>query len=452
MNDFRRPRAALPVDIEGERAILGLLMLWGSDKAAGLLHTTRSKLKPEDLHQARHRALYRLICRRDDAGDPIELLTIATDPEVESDPDTFGGVSYVCALGDSVPSAESLPYLLRRVVGTAERRRFILAARRAAEAAAEGQDLDACRAIVEPDRDGPAGSLRSASATSGDAWAEIVGRWEARQDGRAVGLPMPWTALSSWVTATAGDLVILAGRPAMGKTALALNLVDHVASTGSGVAVFSLEMTATELYSRLAGRRVGVPPERIKSSFVSAQDMDRLAESFRALGELPLWVDDTPGQTIDEIRRKARRLAGRAELGLVVVDHIGLCSAATSGQQNSARDRVGYVSRICKEMAKELGVVVVALSQLNRAVEKRQNRLPNMADLRDSGEVEQDADVIAFLYREEYYLKEMTPFDLVGRAQVIIAKQRAGRTGSALLAFDGPLMAFSDVPEGGVRN
>ena len=246
----------------------------------------------------------------------------------------------------------------------------------------------------------------------------------------------------------ASDLIIVAGRPSMGKTAFALNIAQHAAmETQTPVAIFSLEMSKEQLAFRLLASEARVDSQRLRKGFLGETDWPKLTAAAGRLSEAPLYIDDTPAITVLEMKAKSRRLKADRDLGLIVVDYIQLMRA--QGNQNSREQEISEISRSLKALAKELKVPVIALSQLNRKVEDRPNRRPQMADLRESGAIEQDADVIAFIYRDEVYNKSDDNPDK-GVAEIIIGKQRNGPTGLVKLAFLDRFTTFENLarPDG----
>jgi replicative DNA helicase len=244
-----------------------------------------------------------------------------------------------------------------------------------------------------------------------------------------------------------GDLIILAARPSMGKTALAINIAEHVAlNEGLPVAVFSMEMGASQLAIRIVGSIGRIDQGRLRTGKLTPDEWPRLTESIEKLRNVSLHIDETPGLTPSELRANARRLARSCgQLGLIVVDYLQLMSGSSSDGDNRATE-IGEISRGLKMLAKELQCPVIALSQLNRSVEQRTDKRPMMSDLRESGAIEQDADVIMFIYRDDYYNKDSKE---PGVAEVIIGKQRNGPTGTVKLAFLKPITKFESLASGG---
>ncbi|HPZ58694.1 MAG TPA: replicative DNA helicase, partial [Ottowia sp.] len=245
----------------------------------------------------------------------------------------------------------------------------------------------------------------------------------------------------------AGDLVVLAARPSMGKTAFAINIAEHVAlNEGLPVAVFSMEMGAAQLAVRIVGSIGRIDQGHLRTGKLTDEEWPRLTEAIERLRNISLHIDETPGLTPSELRANARRLARQCgKLGLIVVDYLQLMSGSSSGDENRATE-LGEISRGLKALAKELHCPVIALSQLNRSVETRTDKRPMMSDLRESGAIEQDADIIMFIYRDDYYNKESRE---PGVAEIIIGKQRNGPTGTVKLAFIKPLTRFESLAMGG---
>jgi replicative DNA helicase len=246
----------------------------------------------------------------------------------------------------------------------------------------------------------------------------------------------------------AGDLIVLAARPSMGKTALAINIAEHVAlNEGLPVAVFSMEMGASQLAVRIVGSIGRIDQSHLRTGKLSPEEWPRLIESIEKLRNISLHIDETPGLTVSELRANARRLARHfGQLGLIVVDYLQLMSVSSSMSEENRATAVGEISRGLKMLAKELQCPVLALSQLSRGVESRTDKRPMMSDLRESGAIEQDADVIMFIYRDEYYTKEACKEP--GVAEIIIGKQRNGPTGTVKLTFLKPLTKFDNLAPG----
>jgi replicative DNA helicase len=274
------------------------------------------------------------------------------------------------------------------------------------------------------------------------------------------------------------DLIIVAGRPGMGKSALGTNIgfacaqrllrdqedgIEPAKSAGTAVALFSLEMSADQLATRILAEQSGISSENLRMGRISQQEFRQLARAAAELQSLPLYIDDTPGLTIAALRTRARRLKRQKGIGLIVVDYLQLLQGTSKSSNDNRVNEISEISRGLKTLAKELEVPVIGLSQLSRAVEQREDKRPQLSDLRESGSIEQDADIVLFIYREDYYLAAKQPGDdhpdfaawqeemarAYGRAEVIVAKQRHGATGKVRLKFDSRITKFSDAVDEG---
>ncbi|MDD5170135.1 MAG: replicative DNA helicase, partial [Syntrophales bacterium] len=351
--------------------------------------------------------------------------------------DQIGGATYLASLVDNVPSAANIAYyakivreksILRTLIGTAT---DILS-----KTYNTGADVDevldeAEHAIFEISENKIRPSFYAIKDIIKDSFKTIEKLYESKE--LITGVPTGFEKLDEY---TAGlqrsDLIIIAGRPSMGKTAFALNIAQYAAMAGTPAAVFSLEMSKEQLAMRMLASTAKVDSQRIRKGFLGETDWPKLTTAAGSLSEAKLFIDDTPAISVLEMKAKARRLKAEYGLGLVNVDYLQLMRSG--GGKESREQEISEISRSLKALAKELSVPVIALSQLNRKVEDRTNRRPQMADLRESGAIEQDADVIAFIYRDEVYNKsEDNPEK--GIAEVIIAKQRNGPIGTIKLAF-----------------
>ncbi|RME22809.1 MAG: replicative DNA helicase [Deltaproteobacteria bacterium] len=439
----------LPQSLEAERVVLGGLMLDGSQ-----VLSVSEILDVDDFFSDKHRALFRLLQEMAERDEPTEVVAVVERIVAADRAEEMGGLAYVSTLPDHVPSVESVEYYARIVRQRAVSRRLITAAREIADRALAGQDelaelLDFAESTVfqvtqqKESRDWHA--LSEVVDQEFVRIEDLARQFEEAEDG-ARGVSGVSTGFVDLDRKLAGlhptDMVVLAARPAMGKTALALNIARNVAMQGRGVGVFSLEMSKGQLATRLLTSTARVDANKVRTGDLSRdEDWPRLQAAAEELYHLPLHIDDTPGLTITQIRSKCRRLKSQVpELGLIVVDYIGLMQG---DPRVSRQEQVSASSRGLKAIAKELDVCVLALSQLNRGVESRPNKRPVMSDLRESGAIEQDADVIMFIYRDEYYNPETTTEP--GVAEVIVAKQRNGATGTVKLAFQGQFTLFGNL-------
>ena len=442
-----------PQSLEAERALLGGLLLDHGQVAA-----ISELLDPQDFHSAAHAKLYELMLRRFAMSEALDVLGLADHILSTGQAEEFGGLAYATGLPEQVPSTENLEYYAKLVKDKAVRRHLMEVAQEINKKVLAGTDeleelLDHAESTVfQVAQQRSKKDWQALGTLIDDEWVKLEERSNNR--GAVTGIPTGFTDLDEKLAGLQpSDLIILAARPAMGKTALALNIAQR-ACTGAGVAVgiFSLEMAAGQLAMRIVSAHARVDAGKIRTGMLSkTDDWVRLEDSHELLYQQPIFVDDTPGVSITQLRSKARRLkATNPNLGLILIDYLQLMGAGTAGSKGESREQqIGRISRGLKILAKELHIPVVALSQLNRGVESRSDKRPMISDLRESGSIEQDADVVMFIYRDEYYHPEKV--ENQGVAEVIIAKQRNGPTGTVKLAFEGRFTRFDDLaPDHGV--
>ena len=440
-------KRAVPHSPEAERAVLGGMLL-----DPGRIPSVQEILKAEDFYRAAHQKLFELMAAMNLRGEPVELVSVAEAINRASDAEEYGGLSYVAGLADEVPSSENIDYYAGLVSSRATERRLLEGARSIIDETLTGDKsvkelLEYAESTVyQIGQQKQTGDWQQMSIVVDDEF-ERIQKLSANQ-GEVTGIS---TGLIDLDKILAGlhrtDLIILAARPAMGKTALALNIARNVALEGHGVGIFSLEMSSGQLVTRMLVSQARVNAGAVRTGMLSRdRDWPALVEAAERLYQLPVFIDDTPGQTITTVRSKARRLKARhPQLALIVVDYIGLMSGDA---RVSRQEQIAQSSRGLKGLAKELDVTVLALSQLNRAVENRNPKIPQMSDLRESGAIEQDADIIMFIYRDEYYNQETTTRP--GEADVIVAKQRNGSTGTVPLSFQGEFTLFGNLARPGM--
>jgi replicative DNA helicase len=431
---------SLPRSPESERAVLGGLMLDASHLAA-----LADTIAPEDFYREAHQHLYRLMLVATEQGDPIDMVALCQRIVNTGRADDMGGIAYVSGLPDNVPSPETIPYHARQVRDCADRRRVIEAAEKAIEAAHSGAPASE---VVET----ATAALSGIGAAQGGAWSGMAEMLTAeveridhasRHRGEVSGVPTGLVDLDRFLGGLQpSDLVVLAARPAMGKTCAATGISRGVAGAGRAVGFFSLEMSKGQLVSRLICAEAQVDAGKLRSGFLSdREDWPAIHAAHERLAALPLFIDDTPGLTVGQIKARTMKLkAANPSLSLVVVDYIGLMGA--SDPRAPREQQVSAASRGLKALAKELGITVIVLSQLNRGVEDRNPKVPQLSDLRESGAIEQDADIVLFIYRESYYVKESAR---QGEADILIAKHRQGATGEVAVAFEGRFTRFSNL-------
>jgi len=440
------PRATMQ-----ERALLG-----GVLQQPDWLAYLRQTVHPDDFWDRSHAALWSLLCAMSDAGEAIDLVTVPERISRTGAPEDYGGVAYVLELSDEIPSTSNLEDYADRVSLYGSWRSLIQECQSAVRLAQDGPRMIEEGEPVHPSavRDRIAANLLGSTASRGSkTWAklgevagEVVDAVEEPADAstdRAVA-----TGITTWDRDLGAlfptDLVILAARPAMGKTTLALQIAEN-AGWSMDVAVFSLEMGARQLTQRRIAALSGVPYRRLRyRNELEPEDYPKIMAAAEKLRSSRVWIDDSSELTIADLASRARRLAATApDLGLIVVDYVQLMHGE---DPRASRDReIGRMSRGLKALAKDLNVPVLCLSQLSRKVEMRENRRPVASDLRESGSLEQDADMLSFLFRPEYYWPDGPDYQK-GVCEVICAKNRHGPTRDLYLKFDGAAGGFSTLP------
>ncbi|MBL8615907.1 MAG: replicative DNA helicase [Deltaproteobacteria bacterium] len=428
-------------NLDAERSVLGGLML-----DDGRFDEVADFLKPEDFQRDTHGRLYALLIEMRRTGKPIEMLSVVNEIDRTGSAEDYGGLGYVSDLPGQVASTQNIAYYAKVVRDLAIERRLVEAARGIESAVYGGEHALhellslAMQNVQEVENAQESKDWRQISSVID---TEITRLQNLKpSDGFVTGISTGFIDLDKMLSGFhKTDLLILAARPAMGKTAFALNLCRNVAQQGHGVGIFSLEMGAEQLVTRMLVSQARVSASKVRRGQLDLTDWDRLIDASNQLYHLQVHIDDTPGINILQLSAKARRLKKRCpSLALIVVDYIGLMNGEPGV---SRQEQVAASSRGLKGLAKELNITVIALSQLNRAVENRTPQIPIMADLRESGSIEQDADIIMFIYREEYYNKENP--SRPGEADIIIAKHRNGETGIVPLSFQGELTLFGNL-------
>ena len=436
-----------PHSVEAEQSLLGGLLLdnHAFDKIADLVTA-------EDFYRDDHRRIFRHVSRLIEAGKPADMVTVGESVESSEDKDKTGGNAYLGSLAQNTPSALNIRRYAELVRERSVQRRLIQVATEIAETALGpsgkdvGQLLDEAESrILEVGEKGQRGTqgFEEIQPVLARVFERIDHLYHQENKSDVTGLPTGFADLDEKTAGLQqGDLIIVAGRPSMGKTAFALNVAEHVAlDQGVPVAIFSMEMGATQLAMRLLGSIARVDQHKMRTGRLSDEEWSRLSTAMGKLHEAPIFIDETAALNSLELRARARRINRQCgKLGLVMVDYLQLMSAASEGENRATE--ISEISRSLKALAKELGCPVVALSQLNRALETRNDKRPMMSDLRESGAIEQDADVILFIYRDEVYYPEKP--ESKGTAEVIIGKQRNGPIGKVDLTFLGEHTRFED--------
>jgi len=432
-----------PQNIEAEQSVLGSILLENS-----AINRVLEVLSAGDFYSEAHRKIFNVAVELSEKNEPVDLITLSNALKDKNMLDSVGGTTYLASLVDNVPSAANAANYSKIVKEKAILRGLITSATEIIENCFEtGSDVDnildkAEHSIFEISENKVRQNFFPIRDIVKDSFKSIEDLFSRQQ--LITGVPTGFEKIDDL---TAGlqksELIIIAGRPSMGKTAFALNIALHAAMEDQiPAAIFSLEMSKEQLAFRLLSSEAKVDSQRLRKGFLGETDWPKLTMAAGRLSEAPLFIDDTPAITVLEMKAKSRRLKADSGLGLIVVDYIQLMR---SGNYRDSREQeISEISRSLKALAKELRVPVVALSQLNRKVEDRTNRRPQMADLRESGAIEQDADVIAFIYRDEVYNKSDDNIDK-GTAEIIIAKQRNGPTDTVKLAFIDKYTSFENL-------
>ncbi|MEZ5962661.1 MAG: replicative DNA helicase [Planctomycetota bacterium] len=442
MVDFvQAQERGVPRNIDAERSVLGALMLH-----ADALGDVSAILRADDFYLPAHQVIYRSICEVHDARAVADPIAVEEQLSRASMLDEAGGRDALMDLAASVVSPASVMYHAELVREKAISRRLLEAcldiSRQAYENALEARELleDAERRIFQIAREGQASDAKSIDQILAETFDRIDHLRE--REGRLTGLATHYFDLDDMTGGLhPGELIILAARPSMGKTSLALNVMERVSRENNGVVFFSLEMSAQQVIQNLLCNRAQIHGLALRKGRITNDQYQRLHQEAEALYEAPIFVDDSPGLSITQARAKCRRLKQRNpdKVKLIVVDYLQLMTAGS--RIESRQQEIASISRGLKAIARELSVPVIALSQLNRDVENRDDHRPRMSDLRESGAIEQDADVIMLLHRDEYYKRTE---DNAGLAQVIVAKQRNGPTGEVQLRFFPEYMRFEN--------
>jgi replicative DNA helicase len=434
-----------PQNIEAEQSTLGSMML---DKLAA--ERVLEILRPEDFYREAHQRIFSAMWHLAERGEPVDLVTLTDELRSRGQLEAVGGISYLTTLLDTVPTAANAEYYARIVRDHAILRGLIQAAAEITKAAYEPTEdvatiLDrAEQAIFSVARSRGERTLRPVGELAIEAWERL----SQQSEGGLVGIPTGFRGLNAQ---TAGlqpaDLIIIAARPSVGKTAFALSLAVTAAKSGRGpVAIFSLEMSDLQLAMRMLCAEARVSAHRLRAGNPHDEDWAKLAAALDVLSELPIYVDDSSDLTPLQIRAKCRRLAASHGLGMVIVDYLQLMTSHSRAENRN--QELSIIARSLKAMAKEFNVPVVALSQLSRAVEKREDKRPMLSDLRESGAIEAEADLVAFLHRPSYYERpdEKTQDGTVPEdVEIIIAKHRNGPTGVVKVGFIKEYACFVDI-------
>ena len=421
-----------PQSLEAEQSVLAAILLENE-----AIHAALELLTPEDFYREAHRIIFKRMVELSEEREAIDLVTLTHRLRREGELERVGGATYLSELLTLVPTAARIQHHARIVREKALMRNLIRAATDIAAEAYDGKrpvdDLldEAEHRIFEIAERRVRRAFTPMREIVKDSFETIERLYERRE--RVTGIPTGFRDLDERTSGfQPGDLIVVAGRPSMGKTAFCLNIAQHVGiERKQPVAIFSLEMTKEQLVTRMLCSEARVDAHKLRSSYLGESDWPRLTMAAGRLAEAPIFIDDTAALSILEMRAKARRLQAEHGLDLLIVDYLQLVRG--HGTADNREQEISEISRSLKALAKELKAPVVALSQLNRSVESRADRRPILADLRESGAIEQDADVVLFIYRDEVYHPDRE--ESHGKAEIIIGKQRNGPTGTVPLSF-----------------
>ncbi|SFK10720.1 primary replicative DNA helicase [Halobacillus dabanensis] len=431
-----------PHNIEAEQAVLGAIFL-----EPEAMSTAAEYLLPEDFYRASHQRIFEVMLTLSDRGEPIDLVTVTSALSNNKVLEEVGGVSYLTDIANSVPTAANISYYTSIVSEKSTLRGLIRTATNIVTSGyAEEEDLEdvlnaAEKDILEVSQRKNSSAFKSIKDVLIDVYDNI--EQLHHNDGSTTGIPTGYRDLDHITSGfQRNDLIIIAARPSMGKTAFALNIAQNVAvHTEENVAIFSLEMGADQLVSRMLCAEGNIDAQRLRTGHLETEDWNKLTMAMGSLSNAGIYIDDTPGIRVSEIRSKCRRLKQEHGLGMILIDYLQLIQGNANSKENRQQE-VSEISRSLKGLARELNVPLIALSQLSRGVESRQDKRPMMSDLRESGSIEQDADIVGFLYRDDYYDQESENQNII---EIIIAKQRNGPVGNVELAFVKEYNKFVDL-------
>jgi replicative DNA helicase len=435
----------LPQNIEAECGVLGSIII---DPEA--IVQIADFLQPDDFYRDAHRTIYSIVIQLYEQREPADFITICDELEGLNKLEEVGGAGYITSLINQVPTSANVEYYGRIVERTAILRRLIHAAGQIAALAYEEADANVA---MDKSEQLIFGITQRHTRSSFSALQDLLASYMEKLDllhqrrGAIVGVP---TGFHDLDRLTGGlqrsDLVILAARPAVGKTSLCLSIAHNSAIRfNQSVAIFSLEMSKEQLVQRLLSMDAGIDQQRLRTGWIEDQEWERIEHAMTTLSTAKIWIDDTAGISTMEMRSKARRLQAERGVDMIIVDYLQLMQSSIGGRRNDNRvQEVSEISRNLKGLARELNVPVLALAQLSRTVESRQSKVPQLSDLRESGSIEQDADVVMFIYRDDVYNPDSERKNI---ADIIIAKHRNGPVGEVSLYFQASQTRFRDLEE-----
>ncbi len=432
-----RPERVPPQNIEAEESVLGSMLI-----EAGAVLTASEILSPEDFYKENHRIIFRRMLEMTETQEAVDMVTLSDKLRATGEFERVGGMSELARLANFVPTAANVEYYAKIVADKAVTRRLIGAATEIASSAYRGSDdLDVLLDKAEQEIFQVAQRrTRQGYVALKDVLVETLERLEhlASHGGETMGVPSGLGDLDRITTGfQPSDLIILAARPSVGKSSLAANMARNACLKADvPVIMFSLEMSKEQVAQRLLCSEAAIPSQKLRNGMLDEDEWRRLSTALGRLGEARIYIDDTPGISVMEIRTKCRRLKAEFGLGMVIVDYLQLMRS--SHKAENRQQEISEISRSLKGLARELNVPLIALSQLSRAVEQRQRQIPQLSDLRESGAIEQDADIVMFLYNDAEMEQQNT-------IELIVAKQRNGPTGSVRLFFSKDIGRFEDL-------
>ena len=429
-----------PHSVEAEQSVLGSILL---DKEAMI--SVSETLVPEDFYKEAHKVIYESMLKLYNSQSEIDLITLTDELRDQGYLDDIGGIAYITSLSTVVPTTSNIKYYVNIVKEKSISRQLISAANDIINLGYDGSAKveyvleNAEKKIFDISQERATNDFQPINQVISEALSMLEKLYEEKND--VTGLTTGFRDLNKKINGLQrSDLLLIAARPAMGKTAFALNLVQNAALKGdASVAVFSLEMSKEQLVQRMVAAQSSVELKKIKTGTLAANDWPRITDGMAVLSGAKIHIDDTPGIKISELRSKCRKLKIEKGLDLVLIDYLQLMEG--EGHNESRQQEIAKISRSLKILAKELDCPVVALSQLSRAPEQRADHRPMLSDLRESGSIEQDADIVMFLYRDEYYNPDTEKKNI---GEVIVAKNRHGETGTVELVWFGGIQKFAD--------
>ncbi|EIW17538.1 MULTISPECIES: replicative DNA helicase [Pelosinus] len=433
-----------PQNMEAEQAVLGAMLI---EREA--ISKVAELLRPEDCYREAHRLIYNAMLELFNKNDAVDMVTVIEFLRKEDKLEAAGGIAYVTSLANSVPTAANVLYHARIVEEKALLRQLINAATNIAGMGYEGSEevatiLDSAeKMILSVSSRKMGGEFTPIKSIIFDAFNKIEQLYASK--GSITGLSTGFKDLDKLTSGLQpSDLILIAARPSMGKTAFVLNIAQHIGiAEKKAVAFFSLEMSKEQLVQRMLCAESAIDSQRLRIGELEAKDWTKLVSGADRLSAAPIFIDDTAGITVMEMRSKARRLKIEHNLSLIIIDYLQLMQGSGKGKGSENRQQeISEISRSLKALAREINVPVIALSQLSRSVESRQVKKPMLSDLRESGSLEQDADIVAFLYRDDYYNPDSEQKNIT---EVIIAKHRNGPVDTVQLFFHKQFTKFSDL-------